>query len=196
MHQYLGFFFNSHQRPRYSCVDWSARGLEDFTSHNGFMKLNECRWYKSVAWLVSGVESNRTSVSQKCFDGVSGWSGFLQTAAGNLTLTFTSTFSHCALWGRRAPLRWVRGQRNETPCQRDFSLMRYFDKVNYIQPAHNGGKTRGGTGHSLGSVHAAVHYIESGLVCSVEMKYTAEATGLMQSKIHWWNDLCSRMCLF
>lgn len=128
-------------------------------------------------------ESNRTSVSHKCFDGVSDWSGFLQTASGNLTLTFTSTCSRCALWGHRAPLRWVRGQRNETPCQQDFSLMRYFDKVNYIQQTHKGGKTLGDAGRRRGSVHAVMHYSCFGLQLRDETYRTAEAAWLMQS----WN---------
>lgn len=116
--------------------------------------------------MVFGVKQD--VCQSEMFDGVSDWSGFLQTVEGNLTLTFTSTCSHWALWGHRAPLRWVRGQRNETTCQQGFSLMRYFDKVNYIQQAHNGGKAHGGKGHSHRSIQLS--RITSGLVCCTDMK--------------------------
>lgn len=49
--------------------------------------------------------------------------------------------------------------------------MRYLDKVNYIQRAHNSGKTHGGTGHSYGSIQPSC--IASAFVCCMVMKYGA-----------------------
>lgn len=103
-------------------------------------------WLPDIKWVAliqrlrrgSAVESNRMCVGQKCVDGVSGCSGFFQTAAGNLTLTFTCTCSHCALWGHRAPLRWVRGQSNGTHCQQDF----FFNEILWQGELHSADKQR------------------------------------------------------
>lgn len=54
--------------------------------------------------------------------------------------------------------------------------MRYLDKVNYIQPTHNGGKTHGDTEYSRLSIPAVMHYIWFGLQHGHKMYSTVEAT--------------------
>lgn len=144
-------------------------------------------WLPDIKWVAliqrlrrgSAVESNRMCVGQKCVDGVSGCSGFFQTAAGNLTLIWHSHAPvhtvHCGATGLLSG-GWE-AKEMELTASRIFSLMRYFDKVNYIQRTNNGGKTL----VEPDCVHAAG---TPAPVCSTKRKSElCRATRLMQS----WN---------